>query len=188
MREATAVARPGKATERLSDRARSGPPGDVEALIGRHAGLVAAVVMAHLSDRQEAEDVIQETFLVACREFERLRRAESFGPWIATIARNLAIAASCGSRRRRELAGKLPAREPAAGDAAAERSAQSRRVLAEVEALPEGLREVFLLRYVESLGCAEIAAALDVPVGTVTSRLSRGHGLLRARLTRGEMP
>ena len=170
------------ATRELVIRARAGEPGALGELIRRHAGLVSAVVAAYLPNPAEAEDVVQETFLVACREFPGLCRPESFGSWISTIARNLALAAAAGERRRRQkLAGASAGRERSGP--VPDRDALYRRVLREVENLPEGCREVFLLRYVENKSCAEIAGDLGVAIGTVTSRLSRGHQLLRERLT-----
>jgi hypothetical protein len=73
-------------------------------------------------------------------------------------------------------------REHRVEEARAERDA----ALAEVERLPGNLREVFLLRYVAGRSCAEVAGELSVPLGTVTSRLSRGHRILRERLKRGK--
>jgi RNA polymerase sigma-70 factor (ECF subfamily) len=153
-------------------------------LISRHAGLVSAVVAAHLTNPAEAEDVVQETFMVACREFRGLCRPESFGSWISTIARNLALAAAAAERRRRQQPDGWALEERAGSEPVPDRDALYRRILREVENLPEGCREVFLFRYVENKSCAEIAGELGVAIGTVTSRLSRGHQLLRERLAR----
>jgi len=143
-----------------------------------HAGLAAAVAAGHLADPAEVEDLVQETFMTAWRELARLRKPESFGPWVSTIARNLArTAAAERSRRARLQKEKRPEEAAPAG-----REALYRRALAEIERLPDLYREVFLLRYVAERDCAGIARELGVPPGTVTSRLSRGHGLLRERL------
>ena len=120
--------------------------------------------------------------MVAWRELAQLRRPESFGYWVSAIARNLARTASAERSRRDglRLADRRHDQEEAPG-----REALYRRALAEVERLPDGYREVFLLRYVGEMSCARISEELNLPVGTVTARLSRGHAMLRDKL-RGE--
>jgi RNA polymerase sigma-70 factor (ECF subfamily) len=162
----------------LVARARGGSREAFEELVRLHAGLVVAVLAAHLPGTAEIEDLVQETFMTAWGELRHLRRPESFGPWVSAIARNLARSSAAETARRREGAPRTAAAvAPAAG-----REALYRRVLGEVERLPEGYREVLLLRYVQERSCEEVAAALGLPLGTVTSRLSRGHALLRERL------
>jgi RNA polymerase sigma-70 factor (ECF subfamily) len=136
------------------------------------------VVTAHCADRAEVEDLVQETFLVAWRELARLKKPESFGPWVATIARNLARSAATERSRKTALEGRETPPPPAPDG----REALYRKVIAEVERLPDGYRQVFLLRYVDEKDCATISRELGLPVGTVTSRLSRGHQMLRERL------
>jgi RNA polymerase sigma-70 factor (ECF subfamily) len=167
-----------EARRELVVRAQAGNRAAFEKLMSSHSGLVAAVVAAHLSEPGETEDVVQETFMTAWREIQALRSPESFAPWVSAIARNLARSAATQRTRRarlQPLGGPEPA--PARGSAAL-----YRRVLTEVERLPDGYREVFLLRYVQDLDCAEVSRQLGLPLGTVTSRLSRGHAMLRRRL------
>lgn len=167
-----------QATRELVARARAGDRTAFEELMRAHAGLAAAVAAAHLADPLEVEDLVQETFMTAWRELARLRKPESFASWVSAIARNLARSAAAERSRR----SKLEREKRPAGEASEGREALYRRVLSEVERLPEGYREVFLLRYVAERDCAGIARELGVPLGTVTSRLSRGHSLLRERL------
>ncbi len=167
-----------QATRELVVRARAGDRTAFEVLMRAYAGLAAAVAAAHVSDAPEVEDLVQETFMTAWRELARLKKPESFGPWVSAIARNLARSAGAERARR----SKLQREKRPAGPATEGREALYRRVLSEVERLPEGYREVFLLRYVAERDCAGIARELGVSLGTVTSRLSRGHGMLRERL------
>ncbi len=165
------------ATEDLVVRAQAGDRDAFERLVRGHSGLVAAVAAAHISDRTEVDDLVQETFMTAWREISRLRKPESFGPWVSAVARNLARTAAADSSRRSRM------RPEIRRGASPERTDEIyRRVLSAVESLPDGYREVFLLRYVAERDCAEIACELGIALGTVTSRLSRGHAMLREKL------
>ncbi|MHC4916217.1 MAG: RNA polymerase sigma factor [Planctomycetota bacterium] len=168
-----------EATKDLVVRAQAGSREAFEKLVREHSGLVAAVAAAHMSDPAEVEDLIQETFMTAWREIARLRKPESFGPWVSAVARNLARAAAADRSRRSRLRVEAPGQRTVG-----EREGLYRRVLSEVEALPDGYREVFLLRYVADRDCASIACELGIALGTVTSRLSRGHAMLRQKLER----
>lgn len=176
------MARPPEETRALVLRARAGSRDAFGELMKAHAGLVTAVIAAHTSDRTDVEDLVQEAFMTAWRELSRLRKPESFATWISTIARNLARA-SLADRARRDRAQRSAPRPIGSGS---ERDKLYRRVIGEVERLPESYREVFLLRYVGEHDCADIARCLGVALGTVTSRLSRGHQILRERL--GKVP
>ncbi|MBI1851186.1 MAG: sigma-70 family RNA polymerase sigma factor [Planctomycetes bacterium] len=138
-------------------------------------------------DRDRAEDLAQEAFVEAFRRLAFLRDATQLRGWLRGIVKNLHLA-----RLRRE------AREPASieiGEAdlpfhAGERDdadafaglapAEIFGILAtEIDALPDPYRATLLLRHWEKLSCKAIAKRLDVAVGTVTMRLTRGHRLLR---------
>jgi RNA polymerase sigma factor (sigma-70 family) len=159
-------------------------------LFGPH--LDAGYRLAHwlTGSRAEAEEVVQE----ACLRAWRAARTEPANPraWLLAIVRNAAW-----TRLRRAGAGQnvVPFEEAAreldrtsaaqsgaeAVVAARQRGAALRRALT---ALPAPFREVVVLRDVEDLSYREIAAALDLPVGTVMSRLARGRRRLRAALAR----
>jgi len=140
----------------------------------------------HLAgDPGEAEDLAQATFVEAFRSIDRLRDADRFGAWLRGICRNL------HRRRRRERARRpdlvdterlteRKAVEPGASAAAAWAGGLSAGELfevvsAELEALPEPARLVLTLRHYRGLSCKEIARRLDLPIGTVTMRLSRAQ-------------
>ena len=167
--------------------------GDREAfgkLASKYMGMVRLAVRRFESDRHLADDMAQETFLLAYRSLGQLRRPELFGAWLIRIARNVAL----GRARRKSAEGpsletlpELPAL-PAAGrgadpgDADSAPEAVHEKYLAALrlmEELPEPYRSTLADRYVNGLTCAEIASRRGVALGTVTSRLSRGLGLLR---------
>jgi RNA polymerase sigma-70 factor (ECF subfamily) len=119
-------------------------------------------------DSAAAEDVAQEAFLAAVRSLDRFDRRRPFGPWLHRIVANRAIdwARARTLRAEAEL-GELPAPpDPEGGDPRG-----LARALAE---LPPEQRAVIVLRYLLEYTPGEIAELLDLPRGTVNSRLRRG--------------
>jgi RNA polymerase sigma-70 factor, ECF subfamily len=167
-------------------RAQRGDEAAWRALIGRHQAAVHAVIWRLLAGRQlhRVEDLVQETFVRVLRALSGFDPAgpATLSTWILTIATRLAL----NELRRPELA-EL-AEEPAAAggeraDARAERRRLAAAIQAAVAALPEAQRAVFVLREYHDLDYGEIAAALEIDLGTVKSRLARARGALRASLT-----
>jgi len=142
----------------------------------------------------DAEDLVQETYLKAFRFADHFERGTNLKAWLHTILHNTFL-----NRRRdagrdpvavdSELVDRSAARSP--GEATPEqlllRELRDADVRAAIDRLPEAFRQVVWLRDVEEFSYAEIAAMLDIPPGTVMSRLSRGRRLLHERLV-GERP
>jgi RNA polymerase sigma factor (sigma-70 family) len=150
-------------------------------LVRRHERLVHAAAWAILRDHHAAQDVTQETFVKAYRGLAGIRLRNAFGPWLLTIARRTATDVA-RARRRTVSIPDLPHNAPA--DAIDEDG--SALLLAALARLPDHEQQVVLLRYFEDLPVADIAARLGGTVNTITKRLSRGLGRLRAQLK--EMP
>jgi RNA polymerase sigma-70 factor (ECF subfamily) len=130
----------------------------------------------------DAEDLVQETCLRAVRAFDRYQPGTNIRAWLYTIlhrVRTDALRRAGRAPRTEELSDDGPA-VPPAQDALAHGQEDLERALARV---PEAFRVCVILRDVEELSYREIAAALDVPLGTVMSRLYRGRAALRAALT-----
>ena len=142
---------------------------------------------AWLADsRTDAEDIVQEAMLRAYKYFDRFSGA-AFRPWLLAIVRNTAM-----TWLKRNRSAKLvlvpnvseeAARGQDAGSADSPESALLQRdraaeVNRAVAALPTEYREVIVLRELHDLSYKEIAAVIDVPIGTVMSRLSRARRLL----------
>jgi RNA polymerase sigma-70 factor, ECF subfamily len=123
-------------------------------------------------DESAAEDIAQEGFLAALRALDRFDRARPFGPWLRTIVARRAIDAARARALRREV-GDEPLSVLAAGDDI-EAPVLADDVLAAVAALPDEQRIPVALRHLLGFTPGEIATLLDVPRGTVNSRLRRG--------------
>jgi RNA polymerase sigma factor (sigma-70 family) len=140
-----------------------------------------AYLAHYTSDAHLAEDILQDTFLIACRQLKWLRHPEYFRTWIFRIATREAWRRMHAERRRRGVPLSESA-EPAAADASRPGNASEIRHLREnIEALPPNSRAVVLLHYGAGLTLSEAAAVLDVPEGTVKSRLAYALALLRER-------
>ena len=139
--------------------------------------------MAILGSREQAEDAIQETWLRVVRYARSFDGRSAVKTWLYRIAINrcrdlLADQPEPGS----PLAADPPAQVESAADAAV-RKDESAKLKRAVEALPLAQREVVLLCYVQSLGHPQAAEVLDIPVGTVKSRLHSALEDLRKQLS-----
>lgn len=169
-----------------------------EVLYQRHKTPLYRTAMAVTRDAGAAEDLLQEAFLRAYRHIGHVQipSGGSLGPWLHRILINLAYDWSARERRHGGPLDVVTERLLAApGAASPERQAEQRevqRIVGEaVEALPFKHRIVVILFYVQDMDLSEIAALLNVPPGTVKSRLYYARGRLRqllendARLPRG---
>ncbi len=136
-------------------------------------------------DAHEAEDLVQETLINAFRAIGRFDGAHPRA-WLLTIMRH---AHYNRARRRRPATADDPEASasvsmPASRDpgARAERAAFREAVVAALATLPDAQRSVVELVDLEGYSYAEVATALDVPIGTVMSRLHRGRHVIRRRL------
>ena len=156
-------------------RAQAGSASDFEALFRAHwaPAYRAAYLVVH--DAAAAEDIAQEAFLAAVRALDRFDRRRPFGPWLHRIVVNRAI----DWARARAL---RPEAEQV--DAGRARAARARRAscCAELGALSPEHRAVIVLRYLLEYTPGEIAELLELPRGTVNSRLRRGLDELKERL------
>ena len=133
---------------------------------------------------EDADDVVQESFVKAFRSLPRFRPSEPFAPWLLSIVANETKNLVRSRHRRGALALRLSALEPDAStpdapfDEAVARERRA-RLLAAVNALPDRERQALVCRYFLDLSEAETAQVLRWPLGSVKSRTSRGLGRLR---------
>ena len=169
------VARNGRDERAWVRGAQAGSVPDLEALFRAHwdRALRAAYLVVH--DAAAAEDIAQEAFLAAIRNLDRFDRRRPFAPWLHRIVVNRAIDHARARALRVETA--LDTSIAAATDAPADE-----RILGALAALPPDQRAVVVLRYLLEYTPGEIARLLDLPRGTVNSRLRRGLDAMRERL------
>jgi len=136
----------------------------VEALYSAHGPALLGYLRRSFGGADPAEDLLHETFVQALRRLDRLNEAASARAWLFGIARRVGLAA-LRRRRMEPLAAEPAAAEPEEAD---RRLDAMRRAIGRLPALH---REALELRLVEGLSYEEMAAVLDVPVGTVRSRL-----------------
>jgi RNA polymerase sigma-70 factor (ECF subfamily) len=154
--------------------AQQGSVADLERLFREHWPRAYRAARLVTGDDAAAEDIAQEAFLAAVRNLDHFDRRRPFGPWLHRIVVNRAIDWTRARRLRREveLGEYLPAPpEPDVnGDG-----------LARIGELGPEQRAVVVLRYVLEYTPGEIAEILDLPRGTVNSRLRRGLDRLKAQ-------
>ncbi len=155
--------------------AQLGSASDLEALFRAHwpRAFRAAYLVTH--DAGAAEDIAQEAFLAAIRALDRFDRGRPFGPWLHRIVVNRAIdwARARKLRGEVELVDALPAPDALQPDG---------ETLAALTRLSPEHRAVLVMRYLLDFTPGEIARALDLPRGTVNSRLRRGLDALGEEL------
>ncbi|HUA59079.1 MAG TPA: sigma-70 family RNA polymerase sigma factor [Verrucomicrobiae bacterium] len=160
---------------------------DFAALVREHQSMVFSVAYHFLHDRPVAEEVAQEVFLALHRSLGDLESAAHAAFWLRRVAVQRSIDEARRRKRRPVVAldsiGEPLARGTAAGGAGRDPMLGEtlRRLIA---SLPETPRMVMILRYQEDLDPMEIAATLQMPIGTVKSHLQRSLALLREKLAR----
>lgn len=173
----------------LVARAQRGDRGSVDQLLRLHYDAVYAVCHRMVLSRESADDAVQNALLAIVRGLPRFDGRSSLSTWIHRIATNAAIDEI--RRVRRAPASADPAvlaatesADPATDGTAAlaDHLDQSSAVAGALSRVPHEFRVVLVLRYVADLDYAEIAEILDIPVGTVRSRLSRGKAALAEQL------
>jgi len=162
-------------------------------LVRRYERRIYAIVRRMVRTHEDADDLAQETFVRAYQSLGTFDASRKFYTWLCRIAINLAI--NFTEKARRRATESLDAHAESAGleaqesvgsrsnpSAQAEHDELSAAVEKALAALPEGMREVFILRAFDDLSYEEIAEILSVPRGTVMSRLARARGRLQTVL------
>lgn len=161
---------------------RRGDLGAYDRLVGAHQDRVYQVAYRVTGNPEDAWDAAQEAFVKAFRSLRTFRGAAAFATWLHRIAVNAALDIV---RRRPPTSDALDAAVamPAESvDRAVEQREIQRRIHGAIAGLPPDQRVAVVLRDVQGLSYGEIAAVLQVPVGTVRSRLSRAREALRRAL------
>jgi RNA polymerase sigma factor (sigma-70 family) len=171
----------GQLLERFVDRRDAAA---LEVLVRRHGPMVWGVCRRILQNHHDAEDAFQATFLVLARKAASVRPRAKVGSWLYGVAYQTALKARAtrAKRKTRERqVENMP--EPAVAESVAWRDLQA-ELDHELSRLPEKYRAVIVLCDLEGRTAKEVAQQLDLPQGTVASRLARGRAMLAKRLVR----
>ena len=159
---------------------------DFEARLAESGTLAFRVAFSVLRQREDAEDVAQEAFLRAHRRYPALRDRDRFRAWLVRLTWRLALDRRRADRRRvaREtvpIVGLTALASDGEGEAVARDEAA--RLWAAIDRLPRKLRVPLVLASIEGHTVSDVAALVDIPEGTVKSRLFEARRLLREWLS-----
>jgi RNA polymerase sigma-70 factor (ECF subfamily) len=177
----------------LITRSRRGDRAAFEELVRRSARLVFARVYLETGSADRAEDLVQETYLLAWKRIGGLDDPKQFRAWLAAIAHRVVIdSARRESRKKRDAARNLgdavdvvPDRAPAPDEVAAT-DEQRRRALSILRGMPEEYRVPLMLRYLTGADYDTIARQLALSNGSLRGLLQRGMKMLREQMRDGK--
>lgn len=184
--------------EILAARAAAGDETALEELVRRFQDRVYRLAYRLTGDEEEAADVLQETFLAACRHLSSFRRESRFSTWLYRIAANAALMNRRTRTRRptESLEPYLPAFDENGRHTATpselqtvcriedllDRKALAARAVEGIARLPESYRAPFVLRDLEEIPTAEVGEILGLKPATVRQRVHRARIMLRGHL------
>ena len=164
----------------LLELVRSGDQGAFVTLMRRYNLRAFRIARAILLDDAEAEDAVQEGWVLAYRHLHQFEGRASFSSWLGRIVSREALARA--RRRRPTPSPDVPEEVMDTRDDPERRASdgEAREILERaIDSLPDSFRAVFVLRAVEEMSVAETAACLEIPEDTVKTRLHRARRLLR---------
>ena len=157
-----------------------GPSLDLTELVEQYAGLLFGLARRLSGCPTDAEDLVQQTFLAAHAHGDQLRDTTKVRAWLCTILRNEFLKL-IRSRRRASTISLDGLGEPSSPDHS-NTEVDGEAILLALDSLPEEFRIPIVLYFFEEMSYREISESLDLPIGTVMSRLSRAKSRLRDRL------
>lgn len=177
-------------TQTVIERCLAGEEGAYLLLYKQYAAMLYRLVYSMLQHREDAEEVVQDSFEYAFRTLHRYDPNKSaFKTWLYTIA-----VSRCRNKRRRkwlptfglELAANKADHSQPAPDELVALTEKQQQVWQALQTLSPKLRETAVLRYYENLTYAEIGEILDIPTKTAESRMRLAHNALREQLSNDE--
>ncbi len=177
--------------EILIERFQQGDYYAFEQIIKRYKDQLVNFAYRFLGDLEDAEDIVQETFLRVYRKKNAYKNVAKFSTWIYTITGNLAKT-ELRRRKRRKLLSisnlgfedkdfELPASEKGPEENV-DNVIKDREIQKAIDSLPEKFKEVIVFRDIQELSYEEISSILKIPLGTVKSRVNRGRLKLQEQL------
>jgi RNA polymerase sigma-70 factor (ECF subfamily) len=173
----------GQLLERFMSGRDYGAEAAFAALVQRHGSMVLRLCRTVLGDEHLAQDAAQAVFLVLARRAGSIRRRESIGGWLYGVSRRVAKKVRSAGARRREVEQRRAAMADRRDDPGEGRPLGT-EIYEELDRLPERYRAPIVLCCLEGLTHEQAAQRLQCPIRTLQTRLTRGKGRLRERLTR----
>jgi RNA polymerase sigma-70 factor, ECF subfamily len=176
--------------DELIGQCQSGDADAFGVLVRRYAARANQVALGLVGDHADAMDISQEAFVRAWRHIRKFRGQSSFFTWYSSILRKVALTWLRRRWKNTDVDLMDASAVPAGGfdpTVLAERNEQAECLWHAVLHLPTRHREVIVLSHLENLSYKEIAEVLEIPIGTVMSRLHAARKALRKQLT-GEGP
>jgi RNA polymerase sigma-70 factor (ECF subfamily) len=187
------VKRAAVSDEELVRSISSGDRAAFVVLMRRYDQLLYRTARSVLKDDGEAEDAVQEGYLLAYRGIAGFRNEASLSTWLVRIVANAAMGRLRKTRRGTAIQlddialqeiQEANMKSPEQPDETLSRADTRRLIEAKIDALPDAYRVVFVLRAVQELSVKETSEALGIPNATVRSRFSRARSLLRKALSK----
>ena len=160
-------------------------------LVNRYRDRLMNFVFQYLGDMELAEDIVQDTMLKLYQKKHYYKQIAKFSTWIYTIAKNLAYTELRRKKIRKttvlsqmnsdERDYELPSNQPETGQEIQSEFAL-KLIQAAIQGLPDRFKTIIILRDIEELSYEEISSILDVPLGTVKSRINRARLQLQVEL------
>nr|WP_275984042.1 RNA polymerase sigma factor SigW [Paenibacillus hamazuiensis] len=178
---------------RLAKLARNGDRGAFAQLVDLYQDKIYHLAYRMMGNAQEAEDVVQETFLRVYSNLERYDETQKFSTWIYRIATNLCIDRLRKRRTTYSLDAEMPEGEgsdwyslmPSNEDTPEKQvivSETQQQIRESIDTLPEKYKSIVILRYLQDMSLQEISEVLTMPITTIKTRLHRGREFLRKKL------
>ncbi len=173
---------------RLITGAKHGDHSSFETLVDQYMGKAVTIAIGYVGNRDDALDMAQEAFYRVYKTLDNFREGEPFAPWFFRILRNACLNFLDKRKRRRALSihaqdddrGEMPLPDGSFGPLRQVETDEARQQFwLALEKMSLKHREIIMLRHFEDLEYAAIAAVLDVPIGTVMSRLFHARQKLR---------
>jgi RNA polymerase sigma-70 factor (ECF subfamily) len=178
-------------SDRLIERCLGGDQDAWETIVRQHWRKVFNVAYKFVGRHEEAEDLTQDIFLKIFRSLETFDRRANFQTWLISVSRNLCIDYYRSVRKERETIDRQVTAEevgPVSSDAGPLAALEQRDLAAllrrALQTLPDSLRTAVMMRDIQELSYQEIAGRLQLPEGTVKSRINRGRKELARQILR----
>jgi RNA polymerase sigma-70 factor (ECF subfamily) len=172
--------------ETLAVRAARGDQEAVSVLVRRHSPQLHGFLQRYHPDRDDCDDLLQDTWIRALSNLDRFDPKKRFTTWLFQIAMNLCRDRARRDRVRSGYRNEVQEMQKGMAGMTAEEKVDAMKAMRAIEALPQQQKEVLLLRYYHGFPEAEASEILGCPRGTVKSRLHQAVKAVKKELDPGE--